>query len=211
MKLPAISTVGRCCCLRLWALRILLVASRFLPILLYLNGKAIGESSSENYSIEAVGNFKEALETFRGSRSISDKELPSGSDKILRGYQKTGIQYLKQVTDFGLGACLADDMGLGKTLQLLTLAKIWKKAGLFADLPALIVLPLTLMENWCLECSKFASELNVVKLHRAYLGNEDFKKLVEQVSILPQQIMWYFLTAGGILLSKVRPVTVLSE
>lgn len=145
-----------------------------------LNGKAIGESSSENYSIEAVGNFKEALETFRGSRSISDKELPSGSDKILRGYQKTGIQYLKQVTDFGLGACLADDMGLGKTLQLLTLAKIWKKAGLFADLPALIVLPLTLMENWCLECSKFASELNVVKLHRAYLGNEDFKKLADK-------------------------------
>ena len=37
----------------------------------------------------------------------------------LRPYQREGLGWLKQLSDLGLGGCLADDMGLGKTVQIL--------------------------------------------------------------------------------------------
>ena len=36
----------------------------------------------------------------------------------LRSYQKNGYQWLRQMSQFGFGACLADDMGLGKTVVI---------------------------------------------------------------------------------------------
>ncbi|KAJ6078447.1 hypothetical protein N7467_008200 [Penicillium canescens] len=85
--------------------------------------------------------------------------------KNLRPHQREGVQFLYEcvmgMRSFnGEGAILADDMGLGKTLQTITL--LWtllKQNPVFEDVPvikkALIVCPVTLINNWRKEFRKW--------------------------------------------------------
>lgn len=59
-----------------------------------------------------------------------------------------------------MGGILADDMGLGKTIQTLALLQKEKEEG--TDSPSLIVLPTSLIQNWCNEARKFTPELKVL-------------------------------------------------
>ncbi|OQE06213.1 hypothetical protein PENVUL_c019G07548 [Penicillium vulpinum] len=85
--------------------------------------------------------------------------------KNLRPHQREGVQFLYEcvmgMRPFnGEGAILADDMGLGKTLQ--TIALLWtllKQNPIFEAPPvikkALIVCPVTLINNWRKEVRKW--------------------------------------------------------
>jgi len=79
-------------------------------------------------------------------------------DVRLKDHQITGITWLQHL--FGKapshcrGAVLADDMGLGKTWQLLAmLAWVFEKNPRLE--PALVVAPLSLLENWKEEAERF--------------------------------------------------------
>ncbi len=86
--------------------------------------------------------------------------LPAGLRQgvALKDHQLSGVAWLQHL--FGnaphqcRGAVLADDMGLGKTLQLLTLLA-WVFETMPSLPPALIVAPVSLLENWEEEASKF--------------------------------------------------------
>lgn len=85
--------------------------------------------------------------------------------KSLRQHQREGVQFLYEcvmgMRSFnGEGAILADDMGLGKTLQ--TIALLWtllKQNPIYGNAPvikkALIVCPVTLINNWRKEFRKW--------------------------------------------------------
>ncbi|PWY90117.1 dsDNA-dependent ATPase [Aspergillus heteromorphus CBS 117.55] len=85
--------------------------------------------------------------------------------KHLRPHQREGVQFLYEcvmgMRSFnGEGAILADDMGLGKTLQTITL--LWtllKQNPIYENSPvikkALIVCPVTLINNWRKEFRKW--------------------------------------------------------
>lgn len=85
--------------------------------------------------------------------------------KHLRQHQREGVQFLYECvmgmrSINGEGAILADDMGLGKTLQ--TIALLWtllKQNPVYEDPPvikkALIVCPVTLINNWRKEFRKW--------------------------------------------------------
>ncbi|KAL4799091.1 SNF2 family N-terminal domain-containing protein [Aspergillus venezuelensis] len=85
--------------------------------------------------------------------------------KHLRPHQREGVQFLYEcvmgMRSFnGEGAVLADDMGLGKTLQTITL--LWtllKQNPIYESAPvikkALIVCPVTLINNWRREFRKW--------------------------------------------------------
>ncbi|KAL4940383.1 hypothetical protein BDV06DRAFT_21662 [Aspergillus oleicola] len=85
--------------------------------------------------------------------------------KNLRPHQREGVQFLYEcvmgMRSFnGEGAILADDMGLGKTLQTITL--LWtllKQNPIYENAPvikkALIVCPVTLINNWRKEFRKW--------------------------------------------------------
>ena len=89
--------------------------------------------------------------------------------KYLRDHQREGVKFMYEcvmgMRDFdGQGAILADEMGLGKTLQ--TIALLWTllKQSPFYESPhdsppvikkALIVCPVTLMNNWRKEFRKW--------------------------------------------------------
>ena len=71
-------------------------------------------------------------------------------------YQQVGLEWLTARSDVGVGGILADEMGLGKTVQVLA-AVIHESA--MQRRPSLVVMPLTLLENWRRELHKFAPSL----------------------------------------------------
>ena len=91
--------------------------------------------------------------------------------RILRGYQKEGVAWLRVLHECGFHGILADEMGLGKTVQALALLA-WQKRVRPDSGPALVVCPSSLMDNWRNEARKFVPELRVLLvrgLHRTEL------------------------------------------
>jgi hypothetical protein len=79
-------------------------------------------------------------------------------DVQLKEHQRAGVAWLQHLYSLApkdcRGALLADDMGLGKTLQLLCLIASAREADPSAH-PALVVAPLSLLENWKEEVDRF--------------------------------------------------------
>lgn len=118
--------------------------------LLYLN--ALAESGKES-KISVADNVTDYVDKIKAKKLKLSKEL----DKVLRGYQKEGVNWIKQLSNLGLGGILADDMGLGKTLQIL--------AFLYCEKPeksSLIVTPSSLTYNWKNEVEKFIPDASVM-------------------------------------------------
>ena len=98
-------------------------------------------------------------------REIVDVVVDPLLTKHLREHQREGVKFLYEcvmgMREFdGQGAILADEMGLGKTLQ--TIALLWtllKQNPIYEDPPvikkALIVCPVTLINNWRKEFRKW--------------------------------------------------------
>jgi superfamily II DNA or RNA helicase len=92
-----------------------------------------------------------------------EETVPEDLRKILRDYQKTGVQWLLDHAARGFGGILADEMGLGKTLQSLAMITALRKK--WPERPALIVCPKSLLGNWQAEAKHFAPGLRVLCLH----------------------------------------------
>jgi len=91
-------------------------------------------------------------------------DFPGELDRVLRGYQKEGVRWMRFLEGGGFSGILADDMGLGKTIQALAwirLARLRKDAR---GLPALVVCPTSLIENWAMESARFTPELKVLMI-----------------------------------------------
>ena len=82
---------------------------------------------------------------------------PAALKAELRSYQKAGVAWMRRLSHWGVGACLADDMGLGKTVQAIAILLDRVETG-----PALVVAPTSLGFNWKREIERFAPTLRVV-------------------------------------------------
>ncbi|MCO5170948.1 MAG: SNF2-related protein, partial [Planctomycetes bacterium] len=98
-------------------------------------------------------SWREVLARLDAARRVSVR-VPRGLRAELRGYQREGWAWLKRLSTFGAGACLADDMGLGKTVQ--AIAALLDRAPLG---PALVVAPTSVGPNWVREVERFAPSL----------------------------------------------------
>ncbi len=132
-------------------------------------------------NLAAVGRLEQALEgdgrvlhwTGRADAVERGKMLvrgPAGAERPvvlhaeLRPYQQDGLTWLCHLRDHGVGGVLADDMGLGKTLQTIALLAIEKEQRRM-DLPALVIVPTSLIEGWRRQIAQFAPHLRVLVLH----------------------------------------------
>lgn len=116
-----------------------------------------------------VGEFvfnvtKELTDAIEQLQQVKDVPLPAGLTATLRPYQERGYAWLYKNVHLGVGSLIADDMGLGKTLQVITLLLKMKEEG-ESKLPHLVVVPTTLLNNWCREVEKFARDLSVCVYH----------------------------------------------
>lgn len=123
-----------------------------------------GDAQAKRPTLLIKGN----INAIEHQETIGDG-LPSGPAKMhrpgslkpdvsLRDHQIEGVARLQQLfkasPDRCRGVLLADDMGLGKTLQLLTfIASEFEKEPNIP--PALIVAPVSLLENWKEEIERF--------------------------------------------------------
>ncbi len=87
-------------------------------------------------------------------------QVPESLDETLRGYQKTGFEWLKTLANYQFGGILADDMGLGKTIQVIAL--ILAEADMGRQ--NIVVSPTSLVYNWEREFNRFAPSLKIVVL-----------------------------------------------
>ncbi len=107
---------------------------------------------------------------------------PVGLKATLRPYQLEGLNWMQTLRELEVGGILGDDMGLGKTLQTLAHLLTEKQAGRL-DLPALAVMPTSLIPNWLDEAERFTPQLKVVALHGS-ARQKDFASLAEYDLVL---------------------------
>jgi non-specific serine/threonine protein kinase len=92
---------------------------------------------------------------------IDEVTFSRSLEQVLRSYQKLGVGWLRYMELGGFGGILADEMGLGKTVQTLAWLQMKRAVESAQGLPALIVCPTSLVENWAAEAEKFTPDLTV--------------------------------------------------
>ncbi|MGH2487016.1 MAG: DEAD/DEAH box helicase, partial [Ktedonobacterales bacterium] len=114
-------------------------------------------------SVLAKGWLGDLLARLDGGAAIESLAPPAGLSGALRPYQERGYSWLRFLSQWGLGACLADDMGLGKTIQTLALLARDRDEGHTA--PVLLICPTSVIENWRKEAQRFTPDLPVLIHH----------------------------------------------
>ncbi len=126
-------------------------------------------------SIERDSAFKEFVQNITEPQDMTFP-IPKTMKGLLRDYQRFGFKWLKTMDYYKLGGILADDMGLGKTIQILALllsSKIEK-----GSLPSLVVVPTSLVYNWCAELDKFTPGLKYIVISGT---KEERRKLIGNI------------------------------
>lgn len=105
--------------------------------------------------------------------------LPGDIHPLLFDYQKTCVQWLWELYNQKTGGILGDEMGLGKTVQvILFLAGLHHLRILLK--PILVVVPATVLAQWCNEFHRWWPPFRVVLLHAIGLGLNKVKHLEEE-------------------------------
>ena len=115
------------------------------------------------WQLQGDAGLAALAQRLRGAGSPPAVEAPAGLGLTLRPYQLHGVAWLQYLRKQGLAGILADDMGLGKTAQVLAHVLLEKQAGRL-DVPALVVLPTSLLANWQAEAARHAPGLRVLVL-----------------------------------------------
>ncbi len=105
-------------------------------------------------NLKACQAWRDVLKRMDDARDITP-DPPISLTAELRDYQIEGFRWLKRLSTWGAGACLADDMGLGKTVQALALLIERMEEG-----PTLVVAPTSVGFNWMRETARFAPSIN---------------------------------------------------
>ncbi|KAK6441482.1 hypothetical protein LTR95_002284 [Oleoguttula sp. CCFEE 5521] len=105
---------------------------------------------------------------------------PAGVKAVMKPYQIEGLSYLVHMYNNGMSCILADEMGLGKTLQTLALfqwLKINKPISKSTEArPYLVVCPLSVLDSWVREATKWTPDLSVIRMHGAKTERDRIKQ-----------------------------------
>ncbi|WP_424861534.1 DEAD/DEAH box helicase [Streptomyces sp. MMS24-I29] len=122
------------------------------------------ERDGEQIPCEAVGALGDLVARIRDPESRTPAPQPAALKAVLRDYQRRGLAWLAEMSELGLGGCLADDMGLGKTITLLAL-HLHRQTDPATAGPTLVVCPASLLGNWEREAARFAPSTPVRRYH----------------------------------------------
>jgi len=149
-----------------------------------LSSQDTADEENQWSQIKAGKGLSRLLKQLREPEAIKAAHPGKALKASLRPYQSIGVKWLNQLTQLGLGACLADDMGLGKTIQIISLLLILKKknqkqAVVKRPLPSLLVLPASLLINWRDEFDRFAPSLKTLFIHPSLIAKGDLQIIAQ--------------------------------
>jgi superfamily II DNA or RNA helicase len=131
-----------------------------------LSGRIVVEDEVVEFAATGgVADVAALLSNVAAARDTETVEPPRDLTAVLRPYQLRGLRWLREMTDLGLGGCLADDMGLGKTVQLIALHVLRHEIRGPQAGPTLVVCPTSLLGNWEREINRFAPTIPVRRFH----------------------------------------------
>jgi superfamily II DNA or RNA helicase len=145
-------------------------------------GRLEALSDTGRWLFHGEGSLHQLAQRLRNAGGVNSVPAPQGLHGELRAYQLQGLSWMQFLREQELSGVLADDMGLGKTIQTLAHLLAEKEAGRL-DRPALIVVPTSLVNNWCEEARKFAPSLRVLSLHGAQ-RKDSFERIGQHDLIL---------------------------
>eukprot|EP00930_Biecheleria_cincta_P059238 TRINITY_DN44993_c0_g1_i1.p1 TRINITY_DN44993_c0_g1~~TRINITY_DN44993_c0_g1_i1.p1 ORF type:complete len:1597 (+),score=383.03 TRINITY_DN44993_c0_g1_i1:35-4825(+) len=121
-------------------------------------------SSSSRPKLDVYEDLVEisVAETSSGSAAVAPLRLPRKLHDHLCPYQREGAAWMWHLYQKKHGGILADDMGLGKTVQTCALIQATRSSG---PTHALVVMPVTLLDQWARELRKWCPGCPVYIYH----------------------------------------------
>ncbi|AMO98117.1 helicase conserved C-terminal domain protein [Collimonas arenae] len=147
-----------------------------------LDTQAARAGAHGGWQLQGDTGLRALAQRLKGAGTPQPVLAPAGLGVTLRPYQLHGVAWLQYLREHHLAGILADDMGLGKTAQALAHLLIEQQAGRL-DLPALVVLPTSLIFNWQAEAKRMAPSLRVLALQGPE-RHRDFARMAEYDLIL---------------------------
>ncbi|KAI9786151.1 MAG: hypothetical protein M1839_007561 [Geoglossum umbratile] len=95
--------------------------------------------------------------------------IPGDIYPALFGYQKIGVQWLRELYAQGVGGIIGDEMGLGKTIQVISFLAGLHYSNMLTK-PIIVVAPATLLKQWVNEFHRWWPPLRVSILHTSGSG-----------------------------------------
>jgi superfamily II DNA or RNA helicase len=141
------------------------------------------------WQVQGDDGLRALVQRLREAASPPRIDMPTGLGLALRRYQEEGVAWLQTLRRHDLAGILADDMGLGKTAQVLAHLLIEKQAGRL-DLPALVVLPTSLVANWQAESARIAPALRVLVLQGADRSNAFARIAGHDLVLTTYPLLW---------------------
>ena len=123
--------------------------------------------------IDYIDKVESVVDEIRGLR---ETDAPLGLQANLFPYQSGGSKWLDFMVNHGCGCILADEMGLGKTLQVIAVMGYIKERK--ENSHFLVVCPVSLLENWKREISKFYPSFTTY-LHYGVRRTGDYRELMK--------------------------------
>lgn len=104
-------------------------------------------------------SLNERISKLNDFDKIEEYDMPKGFKGKLRPYQKAGYNWMRFLSEYNFGGCLADDMGLGKTVQTLAVLEYERGAE---NGTSLLIMPTSLVYNWEMEAKKFTPKMKIL-------------------------------------------------
>jgi len=141
------------------------------------------------WQLQGAAGLEALAQRLREAGAPPPVPQPEGLGLTLRPYQQQGLAWMQYLREHRLAGILADDMGLGKTAQVLAHLLLEQQAGRL-DIPALVVLPTSLIANWQAEAARIAPGLRTLTLQGAR-RQQHFDRIPDQhVVFTTYPLLW---------------------
>ncbi|KAF7021049.1 hypothetical protein CFC21_034057 [Triticum aestivum] len=148
---------------------------RPLPGKKWMKANSKKESLLDAASASVSENEDEVIEGSDGLPPVileGGLRIPGSVYTQLFDYQKVGVQWLWELHCQRAGGIIGDEMGLGKTVQVLSFLGALHDSGMYK--PSIVICPVTLLQQWRREASKWYPKFKVEILHDS--ANSSSKK-----------------------------------
>ena len=152
----------------------------------YQSLKLLSFSGMDYYQVDQ--NIQKLVQQFE---DYKDRKIQftEEENKVLRAYQKVGVQWMYTISECEFGGILADEMGLGKSIQTITYMRHRFLEQKDPEMKMLIVVPTSLIYNWKEEFQKFGKDLKIT------IVNDTRAKRVQKL----QEKSQVYITSYGLL------------